>query len=218
MPVQFVRTAGIVLLVAVFAAPIALADEVVYFTNGTFMRVLTHTVDGEMIRVTLEASASMAFPAHMVEKIESAGMRLYPLSATPQANQAFPGPPRVAAIDAPYPVTGEAQVPKRHRNETPPVAKEADPSTIYRGGWANKEPSSGDPTGIRKFNVPPGTKQVGMQIQLDEGRPHNRPRTPGRLTMKEAGADQAPAPTPADQGETPPVEPDPPEEPSEPEE
>ena len=57
-----------VLAVAVLSGP-AMAEEIIYFTNGTTMPVNGHEVDGEMIVVTLEGDATMAFPKEQVERV-----------------------------------------------------------------------------------------------------------------------------------------------------
>jgi hypothetical protein len=51
----------------------ALAEEIVYFTNGTSMPIRKHEIKGDMIHVDLGGDAFMAFPMRMVDKIESAG-------------------------------------------------------------------------------------------------------------------------------------------------
>jgi hypothetical protein len=54
----------------------ALAEEIIYFTNGTSMPIRGHEVKGEMIHVDLGSEAFMAFPLRMVEKIEAAGKEI----------------------------------------------------------------------------------------------------------------------------------------------
>jgi len=54
----------------------ALAEEIIYFTNGTSMAIRGHDVKGEMIHVDLGSEAFMAFPLRMVEKIEAAGKEI----------------------------------------------------------------------------------------------------------------------------------------------
>jgi hypothetical protein len=51
----------------------ALAEEIVYFTNGTSMPIRSHEIKGDMLHVDLGSEAFMAFPLMMVEKIEAAG-------------------------------------------------------------------------------------------------------------------------------------------------
>jgi hypothetical protein len=54
----------------------ALAEEIIYFTNGTSMPIRSHEVKDEMIHVDLGSEAFMAFPLRMVEKIEAAGKEI----------------------------------------------------------------------------------------------------------------------------------------------
>jgi hypothetical protein len=50
----------------------AMAEEILYFTNGTSMPVRSHRIENGMIHVDLGGNAFMAFPENMVERIESA--------------------------------------------------------------------------------------------------------------------------------------------------
>jgi hypothetical protein len=50
----------------------AMAEEILYFTNGTAMPVRSHRIENGMIHVDLGGNALMAFPENMVERIESA--------------------------------------------------------------------------------------------------------------------------------------------------
>jgi hypothetical protein len=60
------------LVVGLLASP-ALAEEIIYFTNGTTMPIKSHTVVREMIHVDLGVNSYMAFPLYMVEKVTRAG-------------------------------------------------------------------------------------------------------------------------------------------------
>ena len=51
-------------------ASAARADEIIYFTNGTYMKILAHEVKGDMIKVQMDGNGSMGFPTRMVDKIE----------------------------------------------------------------------------------------------------------------------------------------------------
>ena len=53
------------------------AEEIVYFTNGTTMAIISHKVENEMVHVDLGSDAFMAFPEYMVERIEKAGDNVY---------------------------------------------------------------------------------------------------------------------------------------------
>jgi hypothetical protein len=66
-------------LLALVAVAPALAEEVIYFTNGTVMPIRGHEFDGDQIKVDLGDNGFMAFPRSVVEKIESApGVELRP--------------------------------------------------------------------------------------------------------------------------------------------
>jgi hypothetical protein len=102
------------LLVAISAA--AQADDVVHFTNGTFMAVHSYRVDGDMIHVVLGSNAEMAFPSSLVEKIERSGRTLYAKGSpanvlAPEREGAGAGGAGLA-----FPVSAESQVPSRHRS------------------------------------------------------------------------------------------------------
>jgi hypothetical protein len=66
------RFIPLLLLLLCLTGP-ALAEEVIYFTNGTSMAIRSHALQGEMIHVDLGSDSFMAFPLRMVEKIEQAG-------------------------------------------------------------------------------------------------------------------------------------------------
>jgi hypothetical protein len=91
------------LLILLAVAP-ALAEEVIYFTNGTSMPVRSHEVRGEMIHVDLGGDAFMAFPMYMVEKIEDAGKEV---SLTPSfSSGSNVMAPRKPTPEGSYPVKG----------------------------------------------------------------------------------------------------------------
>lgn len=58
------------LFALVVLAPAALADEIIHFTNGTALPVLSYTIEDGMIKVNLGDAAVMAFPEYLVERIE----------------------------------------------------------------------------------------------------------------------------------------------------
>jgi hypothetical protein len=64
---------GILLVVGLAGSGAVLAGEVVHFTNGTFMPIKSHIVEGEMVRVVLTSDSEMAFPVSLVEKIDAGG-------------------------------------------------------------------------------------------------------------------------------------------------
>lgn len=64
----------LVLVAAGFLSTPTPAEQVIYLTNGSFLPILSHRIEGDMIYVDLADNASMAFPAELVEKIESTGI------------------------------------------------------------------------------------------------------------------------------------------------
>lgn len=79
------------------------AEEILYFTNGTFMPIRSHKLDGEMIHVDMGENNFMAFPSQMVEKILDGGkdVLLRPSTAA-QSNQML----GYSGADGSYPVFG----------------------------------------------------------------------------------------------------------------
>lgn len=61
----------LLLVLAVASAP-ALAEEIVYFTNGTSMPVESHSVEDGTIRLDLGDQAYVAFPVGQIDRIETA--------------------------------------------------------------------------------------------------------------------------------------------------
>ena len=66
----------LVFAVAVVTGP-ALAQEIIYFTNGTSMPVRSHEIEDNIIYVVLDGSASLAFPMDQVDRIETAEGQLF---------------------------------------------------------------------------------------------------------------------------------------------
>lgn len=90
------RRLGVVMAVAgLLAATPSLADEILYFTNGTTMAVRNHTIDKDkdMISVDLGNGARMGFPTYMVDKIESGGRDVFLNPTYHPSNQAVAGVP-----------------------------------------------------------------------------------------------------------------------------
>ena len=71
---------GSLLLLAVPAA----AEQIVYFTNGTTMAVMSHKIDGDMIQVDLGEGAKMSFPASTIDRVEDAGGHRVQVNAGPR--------------------------------------------------------------------------------------------------------------------------------------
>jgi hypothetical protein len=69
MPRKLLTTIGLTFLAA--AAGPTLAQEVVYFTNGTTLAVEAHEFEEGRVRVKLGGQSEMAFPLDQVERIET---------------------------------------------------------------------------------------------------------------------------------------------------
>jgi hypothetical protein len=78
-------------LATAFLGTAARADEILYFTNGTSMPVISHEVDGETIRVMLNGDSSMTFSMDQVDRIEDAKGAV--VSSHKSFNQAVPARP-----------------------------------------------------------------------------------------------------------------------------
>lgn len=167
-------------LLVVFAAP-ALADEVVYFTNGTSLAITSHKVEKDMISVELGASSHMAFPRYMVDKIESAGHQVYlnptyhPSNQAVAGNASAGGGASVASAAQDYTVTGEGNVPARYRggpSSTPGGSSNAvDPSGYVAAGGMAGGPNSADASAGVRVNTatrnlrPMGNRSVSGSLE-----------------------------------------------------
>ena len=106
------RPATLIMSLACLAlGPAVLADDVVHFQNGTFMKVQGYTVEGDTIKVSLGPGASMSFPKTLVESIERAGQTVY--SSSGPANVVVSGAAGGAG-SAPYLASSE-QMSIHHR-------------------------------------------------------------------------------------------------------
>jgi len=70
---------------------VALADEVVHFTNGAEMTVRSHAVEKQMVKLDLGGNSFISFPMSMVDKIVSAGHDVFLNPSFHPANQAVAG-------------------------------------------------------------------------------------------------------------------------------
>ena len=124
----------------------AVADEVVYFTNGTYLLVTTHQVEKEMISVDLGGNSKMAFPLQMVDKIESAGRSVYLNPIYYPANQAVAGSVGgQVSNQGVYPVTGAGSVPSRLRTPYPTTGT----GVPANGGLDMQQAAGYNPSGYR---------------------------------------------------------------------
>jgi hypothetical protein len=103
-------------LVFLAAGSAAVADDVVHFANGTFMKVQSYVVDGDMIKVTLGPGATMSFPTTLVESIERSGRTVYPQTPGGPSNVVVSGGAGgQVSGGGQYIQSGEHQIPARHR-------------------------------------------------------------------------------------------------------
>ncbi len=111
-----IRPAALTILLACLAlGPAILADDVVHFQNGTFMKVQGYTLEGETIKVTLSPGATMSFPRNLVESIERAGRTIYPQGNSGPANVVVSGSAGGQVTSSQYLQRGTDQVPASAR-------------------------------------------------------------------------------------------------------
>jgi len=203
----------------------ASAEEVVYFSNGTYMKVVSHEVRGDMVKVQLDGSGSIAFPARMIDKIESGSGVVFggPTSGI-FANQAAP---RMAGA-ALGPPPGQTVVGVRSaeaRQEDPDTIAAAKRAAEYRstammpmsGRRAEMQYDDGTIAATRGAG-PSGSQRLGNHFVVNPSSQNRGVFKPVRLQMKTGTApvdapqpdesappDADPAPDPgAQSGEAPP--------------
>ena len=91
------------LLVLAVASVPALAEEIVYFTNGSSMPVQSHSIEDGTIRLDLGNQAYVAFPVAQIDRIETAEGEVRDSGSSP-ANQMVGG-------------VSTGSVPARHRRQ-----------------------------------------------------------------------------------------------------
>lgn len=202
---------GLVLLVA---GPAVLADDIVHFTNGTFMKVQGYTVDGEMIKVVLGPNASMNFPKNLVEKIERAGRTVYPQGSSGPANVVAAGMAGgQVSGGGQYIQTGEHQVPARFRKGAAPASTEG-AEAVDKEAAARSNPNEYQMGGRRGMLRALGRREIPVGEALVEKDPAVPPAEAGKprgftsLAPRTIG-NPVPPPPPGDA----PPEPPPPEAP-----
>jgi hypothetical protein len=148
-------------LSALILTPV-MADEIVYFTNGTSLPISSHKVEKEMISVDLGADSRMGFPLYMVDKIESSGQNVYLNPVYHPANQAVAGAAGGPASGSPSStlITGAGSVPSRFRS---PIGSRPGGND---GSAAQSNIAAGEqPTGNARFPVKTGNR-AAIQEQL----------------------------------------------------
>jgi hypothetical protein len=119
----------IILLACLALGPAILADDVVHFQNGTFMKVQSYTLEGDTIKVTLGPGASMSFPKNLVESIERAGRTVYPQAGSAPANVVVSGSAGGQVTSSQYLQRGVDQVPASARAALGMTSPSADTTT-----------------------------------------------------------------------------------------
>jgi hypothetical protein len=150
----------LILAGALVAVP-TLAEEIVYFTNGTSMAIESHEIDGTNVRVNLGGQGFLAFPLEQIDKIETAEGEV-PLPR-PSANQIVNRPRATAGV-----VRGtEPSRLRRGQWRTPTREPDRDPTSVDRNGMAVYRPFGKD--------APPNKQGIGLT-----GRRELRSRAPAR--------------------------------------
>jgi hypothetical protein len=135
-------------LAGVLVAAPALAEEIVYFTNGTTMAVESHSIEDGTVRVSLGGEGFLAFPLEQIEKIETA-----------QGEVPLPAPGANKMVDRPRTTAG--------------IVRGSQPSRLRRGQWqTNTEEPSRDPVSVDKnglaiyrpfgANAAPNKRGIGL--------------------------------------------------------
>lgn len=179
-----------------FGVGLARADEIIYLANGSAMRAMSHEVRGATIRVVVGPNASISFPAHLVERIERSGVRVYPDLGPAAANRvassqgASVGAGEGTRHEVAYPVDGRANVPARFRSRSSRRSQWMDPldqlkqaeegTAIGPGtpapGPAGRFMRTMAPRPGEQNTGPVGAHQVGSRHVLD-GSPDPRSRS-----------------------------------------
>lgn len=206
------RRAGMALTIvaalAVSAAGVALAEEVVHLSNGTFLTIRSHSVENGMVRVVLGTDAEMAFPLDMVERIERGGVDVLGGSAGPRAaaNQAVEGEAN-GAMAAPtnqrdYPVTGASSAGRSVVVTPRGTIRDREPLALVTGGPAPadepedpviKRPFENHPNPnlrrISSVRVDHAPQESGKNRELSDGRGPRRKFPTASVVGRSGGSD-----------------------------
>ena len=175
---------------ALALATTASAEEVIYFANGTYMKIFSHEIQGDMVKVRLDGSGSIAFPSRMVDKIENASGIVYGGPANPvYANQIVARPPGTEAPPSSTPVVGVRSA--EARAEDPDTIAAARRATTYRattmkpmsGRQAENEYIDGSIAATRGPG-PSGSVRLGNHYVIGSGSRLSSPFKPMRLAVK----------------------------------
>lgn len=196
-----------VLSLVLFALP-AMADEVVYFTNGATMAIRSHEVEGDMIRVNLGAGAIMAFPISMVERVQVGSRDVFTGPAYRPANQAVAGQDGATAesveVSRDNTIDAEGSLPARYRaNRAEATARAGGDDSYTAPASTGSSRRAGPASRFRRPNVPSpgmaapeGSELVGDRYLLSTRSPDATPNKPevvsfGPRTVAESGAPPA---------------------------
>lgn len=126
------RAMLLLVTMAALAVGPAVAEEIIFFTNGTQMAIRGHSVEGEMVHVDLGDNAFMAFPFEKVERIEKAGENVFLSPSSSSTNKMI----KVEPVPGAAPVSGRRGAHKTawerarsHGTDNESNAVERDPKT-----------------------------------------------------------------------------------------
>jgi hypothetical protein len=194
------------LILVALAAPVG-AEEIVHFTSGTSMPVVSHQIDGDMIHVDLGDNAFMAFPLSMVDRVETAGENvMIRRSNTGGTNVMAPRPDPTRS----FPVTGQRAARasetnrfSEERESDPAIEVDSHGVAVYRPFANSSHPGKRSVgfTGSKRVREAGGTgayrgtTQVGTrQVIGGTGPPRRGSASAPRLT----GIESRPTPPPTD--------------------
>jgi hypothetical protein len=152
---------------ALSAGPL-LAEEIIYFKNGSSMPIMRHEVRGDMIHVDLGSNSFLAFPMSQVEKIEAAGDGVQLTPSSGAGNNIMSGsrpdpsdnPPVRGTAPSAYDRRANRKLPIERVSEDPNVEMDADTGVaVYRPFKHSQHPAKrmlGAAGHQRVFNAPSG--------------------------------------------------------------
>ena len=170
------------LLVLAVASVPALAEEIVYFTNGSSMPVQSHSIEDGTIRLDLGNQAYVAFPVAQIDRIETAEGEVRDSGSSP-ANQMVGG-------------VSTGSVPARHRRQWQGNA----------GNQASRGPAVETHNGIAVYrpfaNSPAPNKRRVTTVAGGSRTPTSRPTANGVIGTTQTGS-RFTLPTPGTQHKQP---------------
>jgi hypothetical protein len=206
--------AGILPLAMALLASPALAEEIIYFSNGASLAIRGHKVTEGMIHVDMGDDGFIAFPMSMVDRVEKAGQDVYvpPSSSTElRRNQMVEG---ATGSDSGQLVTSSAhnrdQTERDYYNEAredpnAPKVKVDENGMAYmqpfpNGGAARQKLRvTGRDFGARPLNTDPsqgliGARRLGMSQLIGEETAGHGAKQGRRLNRAQLGLKETPAP------------------------